>query len=68
MTIVSRLIQNTQAKKIKSGIIPRLLKYCALIQIMSFSLCDRGVAPIGRATDSKSEGWGFESLYPCQKL
>ncbi len=26
----------------------------------------RAVAPIGRAADSKSAGWGFESLLPCQ--
>lgn len=28
----------------------------------------RGVAPIGRAADSKSVGWGFESLLPCLSL
>ena len=28
----------------------------------------RPVARIGRAPDSKSEGWGFESLLACQKV
>jgi hypothetical protein len=26
---------------------------------------DRAVAQFGRALDSKSSGWGFESLLPC---
>ena len=29
---------------------------------------DRPVALIGRASDSKSEGWGFESLLACINL
>ncbi len=28
----------------------------------------RGVAPIGRAPDSKSGCWEFESLHPCHHL
>ncbi len=28
----------------------------------------RGVALIGRAAVSKTVGWGFESLHPCQRL
>ena len=28
----------------------------------------RGVAPIGRAPDSKSGCWEFESLHPCHYL
>ncbi len=39
----------------------------------SLILCDpanprRGVARIGRAPVSKTGGWGFESLRPCQYL
>ena len=26
----------------------------------------RGVVPIGRTAVSKTDGWGFESLHPCQ--
>ena len=33
----------------------------------SFNYFWRGIALIGRAADSKSVGWGFESLCPCQK-
>ncbi len=28
--------------------------------------CQRAVAQFGRALDSKSSGWGFESLLPCR--
>ena len=28
--------------------------------------CCRGVVPIGRTAVSKTDGWGFESLRPCQ--
>ncbi len=34
--------------------------FCALLS----RIC-RPVALIGRASDSKSEGWGFESLLAC---
>ena len=29
---------------------------------------DRGVVPIGRTAGSKTDGWGFESLRPCQSF
>ncbi len=28
----------------------------------------RGIVPIGRTAVSKTDGWGFESLCPCQFL
>jgi preprotein translocase subunit SecE len=36
------------------------------IEQLQFIECKEGCSSIGRASVSKTEGWGFETLHPCQ--